>query len=107
LRRPVSGARRAGGVTIRGIEAATGARVALSDEAEGAEMREVAVRGAVAAVEMAVAAIAKAVRSRGGFAGARRGVHHAFGLIGAALSKKISVFQSSSLKVVPISPNAW
>ena len=33
--------------------------------------------------------------------------YHAFGLIGTALSKKISVFQSSSLKVVPISPNAW
>ena len=32
--------------------------------------------------------------------------HHVFGLIGTALSKKISVFQSSSLKVVPISPNA-
>jgi hypothetical protein len=30
----------------------------------------------------------------------------AFGLIGTALSKKISVFQSSYLKVVPISPNA-
>jgi hypothetical protein len=35
------------------------------------------------------------------------GMHHAFGVIGTALSKKISVFQSSSLKVVPISPNAW
>ena len=32
--------------------------------------------------------------------------YHAFGLIGTALSKKISVFRSSSLKVVPISPNA-
>jgi hypothetical protein len=32
--------------------------------------------------------------------------YHAFGLIGAALSKKISVFRSSSPKVVPISPNA-
>ena len=32
--------------------------------------------------------------------------YHAFGRIGAALSKKISVFQPSSLKVVPISPNA-
>jgi hypothetical protein len=30
--------------------------------------------------------------------------YHAFGLIGTALSKKIGVFQSSSLKVVPISP---
>ena len=29
-----------------------------------------------------------------------------FGLIGIALSKRISVFQSSSLKVVPISPKA-
>jgi hypothetical protein len=33
--------------------------------------------------------------------------YHAFGLVGTALSKKISVFQPSSLKVVPISPNAW
>ena len=32
--------------------------------------------------------------------------YDAFGLIGAALSTKISVFQSSSLKVAPISPNA-
>jgi hypothetical protein len=32
--------------------------------------------------------------------------YHAFGLIGTALSKKIGVFQSRSLKVVPISPNA-
>jgi hypothetical protein len=32
--------------------------------------------------------------------------YHAFGLIATALSKNISVFQSSSLKVVPISPNA-
>ena len=32
--------------------------------------------------------------------------YHAFGLIGTTFSKKISVFQSSSLKVVPISPNA-
>ena len=32
--------------------------------------------------------------------------HHAFGLIGTDLSKNISVFQSSSLKVVPISSNA-
>ena len=31
---------------------------------------------------------------------------HALGLIGAALSKNIGVFQSSSVKVVPISPNA-
>jgi hypothetical protein len=30
----------------------------------------------------------------------------ALGLIGTALSKKISVFEPSSLKVVPISPNA-
>ena len=35
-----------------------------------------------------------------------RRLYHAFGLIGTALSKKISVFQSSSPKVVPISPNA-
>jgi hypothetical protein len=35
----------------------------------------------------------------------RRG-YRAFGLIGTALSKKISIFQASSLKVVPISPNA-
>jgi hypothetical protein len=28
------------------------------------------------------------------------------GLIGTALSKKISIFHSSSLKVVPITPNA-
>jgi hypothetical protein len=33
-------------------------------------------------------------------------LYHAFGLIGTALSKKTSIFQSSSLKVVPISPNA-
>jgi hypothetical protein len=32
--------------------------------------------------------------------------YHAFGVIGTALSKKISVFHSSSLKVVPITPNA-
>jgi hypothetical protein len=32
--------------------------------------------------------------------------HHAFGLIGAALSQNIGVFHSSSPKVVPISPNA-
>jgi hypothetical protein len=32
--------------------------------------------------------------------------YHAFGLIGTALSKKIGVFLSSSLKMVPISPNA-
>jgi hypothetical protein len=32
--------------------------------------------------------------------------YHAFGLIGTALSKKIGVFQSRYLKVVPISPNA-
>jgi hypothetical protein len=32
--------------------------------------------------------------------------HHAFALIGTALSKTNSVFQSSSLKVVLISPNA-
>jgi hypothetical protein len=35
-----------------------------------------------------------------------RADHHMFGVIGAALSKKISIFQSSSLKVVPITPNA-
>ena len=35
-----------------------------------------------------------------------RASHPCFGLIGTALSKKISVFQSGSLKVVPISPNA-
>ena len=35
-----------------------------------------------------------------------RASHPCFGLIGTALSKKISVFQSSSLKVTPISPNA-
>ena len=35
-----------------------------------------------------------------------RGSYDAFGLIGAALSKNSSVFQSSSLTVVPISPNA-
>jgi hypothetical protein len=32
-------------------------------------------------------------------------VHHAFGVIGTAISKKLSVFQSSSLKVAPITPN--
>ena len=32
--------------------------------------------------------------------------YHAFGLIGTALSEMISVFQSSSLKMVPITPNA-
>ena len=32
--------------------------------------------------------------------------YHALGLVGTALSKKISVFQSGSLKVVPIRPNA-
>ena len=32
--------------------------------------------------------------------------HRAFGFIGTALSKQIRVFQSSSLKVVAISPNA-
>ena len=32
--------------------------------------------------------------------------YHASGLIEIALSKKISIFQSSSLKVVSISPNA-
>jgi hypothetical protein len=32
--------------------------------------------------------------------------YDAFGLIGTALSRKISVFHPSSLKVVPISPNA-
>jgi hypothetical protein len=32
--------------------------------------------------------------------------YHAFGLIGTALSRKIGVFRSSSLKLVPISPNA-
>jgi hypothetical protein len=31
--------------------------------------------------------------------------YHAFGLIGTALSKEIGLFQSSSLRVVPISPN--
>ena len=47
---------------------------------------------------------AKGVEEEGLYtAGAPR--YHAFGLIGTALSKKISVFQSSSLKVVPISPN--
>jgi hypothetical protein len=35
-----------------------------------------------------------------------RGCYHAFGLIGAALSRKIGVFQSSSPKLAPISPNA-
>jgi hypothetical protein len=35
-----------------------------------------------------------------------RRAYHAFGLIWTVLSKKISVFQSSSLKVVRISPNA-
>jgi hypothetical protein len=39
-------------------------------------------------------------------AGASLKKYHAFGLIGTALSKNISVFQSSSLKVAPISPNA-
>jgi hypothetical protein len=34
------------------------------------------------------------------------GFYDAFGLIGTALPKKFRVFQSSSLKVVPISPNA-
>jgi hypothetical protein len=38
--------------------------------------------------------------------GDRESPYHAFGLLGTALSKKISVFQSSALKVVPISPNA-
>jgi hypothetical protein len=33
--------------------------------------------------------------------------YHAFGLIGTALSKIIRVFQSSSLKAVPMRPNAW
>jgi hypothetical protein len=32
--------------------------------------------------------------------------YHAFGLIGTSLSKKISVFQSSSVEVAPISPAA-
>jgi hypothetical protein len=32
--------------------------------------------------------------------------YHAFGVIGTALSKKISVFHSSFLKVAPISPHA-
>ena len=32
--------------------------------------------------------------------------YHAFGLTGTALSKKIRVFQSSSLKAVAIRPNA-
>jgi hypothetical protein len=32
--------------------------------------------------------------------------YHAFGVIGTALSKTISVFRSSSQKVVQISPNA-
>jgi hypothetical protein len=43
-----------------------------------------------------------------GFVGMVRGggEYHAFGLIGTTLSKKIFVFQSSSLKVVPITPNA-
>ena len=35
-----------------------------------------------------------------------RRAYHAFGLIWTVLSKNISVFQSSSLKVVRISPNA-
>ena len=34
------------------------------------------------------------------------GVHHTFGLIRTAISEKISIFQSSSLKAAPISPNA-
>jgi hypothetical protein len=33
-----------------------------------------------------------------------RTLYHAFGVIGAALSKKIGIFQSSALKAVPISP---
>jgi hypothetical protein len=37
---------------------------------------------------------------------AARGRGHVFGLIGTALSKNIIVFQTSSLKVAPISPNA-
>jgi hypothetical protein len=32
--------------------------------------------------------------------------YHASGLIGTALSKKMSVFQPSALKVAPMSPNA-
>jgi hypothetical protein len=32
--------------------------------------------------------------------------YHVFGLIGTALSRKISVLQKSSLRVAPISPNA-
>ena len=32
--------------------------------------------------------------------------YHGFGLVGTALSKKISVFRSSSLKVAPISPSS-
>jgi hypothetical protein len=34
-------------------------------------------------------------------------VYYAFEVIGAALSKKISVFQPISVNVVPITPNAW
>jgi hypothetical protein len=33
--------------------------------------------------------------------------YDAFGVIETALSKKIVVFQSSSLKLVPITSNAW
>ena len=40
-----------------------------------------------------------------GQSGSESCCYDAFGLIATALSKKISVFQSSSLKVVPISPN--
>jgi hypothetical protein len=36
----------------------------------------------------------------------RLGAYHAFGLIGTALLKNISVCKASSLKVGPISPNA-
>ena len=32
--------------------------------------------------------------------------YHAFGLIGTALSKNVSIVQPSSLKVVPITPSA-
>jgi hypothetical protein len=33
--------------------------------------------------------------------------YHVLGLIGTALSKQISVFQSSALKAAPMSPDAW
>ena len=53
-----------------------------------------------------VRAPAGAAAPRGAHAVATEHIYHAFELIATALSKKISVFRSSALKVVPISPNA-